>query len=489
MALLDTVISEVAGKFGLGSSATALVREVLSLVVGSPGGFGGFLNRVKSAGLGTELISWLGNTEAAPLLHTQVEKLFGSTVLSGIAQKLGLGDSVVSTATAFVLPKLIGLLTPGGSVPATLPAEVIRFLSPAPSGVPRHADRPAERKGLGWLWAALGVLALAAVGWLLTNFFAGDEKPVQTAQAPAPVTTPAPVAPPTPAPVAKPAPAPVAPPAPAPVAKPAPAPAPVPAPSLPATFSISNEKGIVRYSGVVHDEATRQSILNELKATYGADKIKGDITVDAQRADAPWLAKLHDALGKLKIKGVEALFSDHSVNIGGLVDGVERTRLYKFLAGLFGGDWKVGALSDHFGEVVSSANKNAATSLAALKPGFSAADLVGVLNLSILNFPTASAEIGSQELALLQNAAAKIKTLPAATVIEIDGYTDNTGSDERNVSLSQRRADAVRKSLVDAGVAPAALVAKGFGSANPIASNDSVEGRFRNRRIEYRVGR
>jgi OmpA-OmpF porin, OOP family len=58
-----------------------------------------------------------------------------------------------------------------------------------------------------------------------------------------------------------------------------------------------------------------------------------------------------------------------------------------------------------------------------------------------------------------------------------------------NVPLSQRRADAVRKTLVDAGVAPAALTAKGFGSANPIASNDSVEGRFRNRRIEYRVAK
>ena len=95
MALLDTVISEVAGKFGLGSSATALVREVLTLVVGSPGGFSGFLNRVRSAGLGTELMSWLGNPQAAPLLHTQVEKLFGSTVLSGIALVAGFALVIV----------------------------------------------------------------------------------------------------------------------------------------------------------------------------------------------------------------------------------------------------------------------------------------------------------------------------------------------------------------------------------------------------------
>jgi outer membrane protein OmpA-like peptidoglycan-associated protein len=258
---------------------------------------------------------------------------------------------------------------------------------------------------------------------------------------------------------------------------------------LPATFSITNDNGVIHYSGVVHDEATRQSILNELKAVYGADNIKGDIAVDDHRASAPWLEKLHAALENLKIPGLQALFSGASIHLGGLADDVERTRLYKFLAGLFGSDWKIGALSDHFGDVVTTANKTAATSLASLKPGFSAADLIGVLNLSILNFPTASAEIGSEELALLQSAANQIKTLPAGTVIEIAGYTDNTGSDEVNVPLSQRRADAVRKTLVDSGVAPAALTAKGFGSANPVASNETVEGRFRNRRIEYRVAK
>jgi outer membrane protein OmpA-like peptidoglycan-associated protein/uncharacterized protein YidB (DUF937 family) len=487
MALLDTVISEVAGKFGLGSSATALVREVLTLVVGSPGGFGGFLNRVKSAGLGTELMSWLGNAQAAPLLHTQVEKLFGSTVLSGIAQKLGLGDSVVSTATAFLLPKLIGVLTPGGSIPTTLPPEVTGFLStPAARAVPAHGGHVEAPRSLGWLWSMIGVLALAGLAWLLTILFSGDKQPMQTAQAPAPVTAPAPVSPPAPAHVTAPA-APAQVTSAAPVA--APAPAAVPAPSLPATFSISNENGIIHYTGVVHDEATRQSILNELKAVYGADKIKGDIAVDDHRASAPWMDKFHAALENLKLPGLQALFSGASIHLGGLVDDVERTRLYKYLAGLFGGDWKIGALSDHFGDVITSANKTAATSLASLKPGFSATDLVGVMNLSIMNFSTASAEFGPEELALLQSAATQIKTLPAGTVIEIDGYTDNSGSDEVNIPLSQRRADAVRKTLVDAGVAPAALTAKGFGSANPIASNESVEGRFRNRRIEYRIAK
>jgi outer membrane protein OmpA-like peptidoglycan-associated protein len=87
----------------------------------------------------------------------------------------------------------------------------------------------------------------------------------------------------------------------------------------------------------------------------------------------------------------------------------------------------------------------------------------------------------------LQSAAAQIKELKPGTVLEIAGYTDNTGDAAANVALSQQRADAVRNVLIHAGVDPSMLVAKGYGSANPIGSNDLLEGRFRNRRIEYRI--
>jgi outer membrane protein OmpA-like peptidoglycan-associated protein len=89
--------------------------------------------------------------------------------------------------------------------------------------------------------------------------------------------------------------------------------------------------------------------------------------------------------------------------------------------------------------------------------------------------------------ALLQKAAAQIKKLKPGTVLEIAGYTDNTGNAAANVSLSQQRAEAVRNELIKNGVDPAMLVAKGYGGANPIAGNDLLEGRFRNRRIEFHV--
>ena len=71
--------------------------------------------------------------------------------------------------------------------------------------------------------------------------------------------------------------------------------------------------------------------------------------------------------------------------------------------------------------------------------------------------------------------------------IEIGAYTDNEGKENFNVKTSQARADAVKKWLVEHGVAEARLVTKGYGPANPIASNKTKEGRAKNKRIEITI--
>jgi outer membrane protein OmpA-like peptidoglycan-associated protein len=71
--------------------------------------------------------------------------------------------------------------------------------------------------------------------------------------------------------------------------------------------------------------------------------------------------------------------------------------------------------------------------------------------------------------------------------IEVGGYTDNVGGDEMNQKLSEDRAGAVRDYLVNQGVAPASVSARGFGNASPVASNDNSAGRQENRRVELVV--
>jgi len=138
-------------------------------------------------------------------------------------------------------------------------------------------------------------------------------------------------------------------------------------------------------------------------------------------------------------------------------------------------------------EQVRLASERASAALASLKPGFTPQDLVQVLNIYVINFDTSSAQIPDYSMAFLNQAAQAIKAAPAGTVIEIGGNTDNTGDEASNLTLSQQRADAVRNYLVQQGVDPNTLVAKGYGSTKPVATNDTDEGKFHNRRIEFTV--
>lgn len=86
----------------------------------------------------------------------------------------------------------------------------------------------------------------------------------------------------------------------------------------------------------------------------------------------------------------------------------------------------------------------------------------------------------------VQAIAALLQAMPAASV-RIEGHTDSQGAADANLKLSQRRADAVRAALVDAGVAGSSVQAVGRGAEAPVADNASASGRARNRRVEVIV--
>lgn len=87
---------------------------------------------------------------------------------------------------------------------------------------------------------------------------------------------------------------------------------------------------------------------------------------------------------------------------------------------------------------------------------------------------------------VLREVADAIKSRPEIVRVEVQGHTDDSGDEEYNVDLSQRRAEAVRKWLVDKGGVPAdKLVAKGYGFSRPIADNRVRTGRQRNRRVQF----
>jgi uncharacterized protein YidB (DUF937 family) len=343
MAIFDTLIDDVASQFGLGSNAGPLVREMLSMITGTPGGVGGFLNNMKAAGLSSDVASWMGHANAAPLSAATVERALGSTALTGIASRLGLAPTLVTSAIGYALPKVLGLLTPGGVVPTSLPAEVTNFASAAP--ISRVASAPVGRVAdaayqtirrvttpaapaqvsprridvyhapeahdepamTSWLWPLLGALAILGLGLL---FWPTGNRQIAPPVAQAPIVTPTP-----------------------------------PAPALtPPRLEIANDNGVAHVSGVVHDEATKNDILNAIKGVFGADKVQGDIAVDLNRAAPPWLVNFRNGIEALRTPGAQAVFDGNSVNVGGAIGEDQVNRITQSMRSVLGGSLIFGAL-------------------------------------------------------------------------------------------------------------------------------------------------
>jgi outer membrane protein OmpA-like peptidoglycan-associated protein len=104
-----------------------------------------------------------------------------------------------------------------------------------------------------------------------------------------------------------------------------------------------------------------------------------------------------------------------------------------------------------------------------------------------INFKKDSAEItGKQSFQVLDVVASVLMANPNISV-EVQGHTDDTGSREHNLELSQNRAESVVAYLVEKGVPSDRLVAKGYGPDEPIEDNSTKQGKAANRRVEFHV--
>lgn len=108
------------------------------------------------------------------------------------------------------------------------------------------------------------------------------------------------------------------------------------------------------------------------------------------------------------------------------------------------------------------------------------------LPVEAIRFKRASAKLSPAGKHILDKVAKFAKSCPEAR-IEIEGHTDSEGAPERNLRLSQARADAAVSWLVEAGVDAGRVRAKGHGAKRPAMPNDSAENRALNRRIEFSI--
>ncbi len=105
-----------------------------------------------------------------------------------------------------------------------------------------------------------------------------------------------------------------------------------------------------------------------------------------------------------------------------------------------------------------------------------------------VQFEFDSAKIKSVSHSLLDEVAKVIKENPQIKKLQVEGHASSEGSDDHNMKLSDRRAKAVMKYLTDkGGVAKGMLSSKGYGETQPIASNDTDDGKEKNRRVEFTI--
>jgi len=107
-----------------------------------------------------------------------------------------------------------------------------------------------------------------------------------------------------------------------------------------------------------------------------------------------------------------------------------------------------------------------------------------VLNMpGNITFETGSADLNANFFSVLDSVSAVVKEYNK-TIIDVSGHTDNVGSDQSNMLLSQRRAGTVGQYLRTKGVQDQRIATTGYGESHPVSTNDTPEGRSQNRRVE-----
>jgi OOP family OmpA-OmpF porin len=104
-----------------------------------------------------------------------------------------------------------------------------------------------------------------------------------------------------------------------------------------------------------------------------------------------------------------------------------------------------------------------------------------------IQFALGKSEILSASFALMDELAKTIQENPQVQKVSIEGHASDEGDDKYNLLLSKARAEAVRQYLITKGVSAERLSSTGFGETKPLVSNDTPDGREKNRRVEFHI--
>jgi peptidoglycan-binding protein ArfA len=313
--------------------------------------------------------------------------------------------------------------------------------------------------GLGWLLALLAIpLLLALLGWgALDKSHKGVEVAVPSVNPSATLSVPSATAPN----------------------------ANVPGAGL-GSLSILRNGNDITLSGDLPDLATKTSLLDTLKAAFGPDvNLIDNLNIKAG-VNAPDLS----ALGAVLKAAVD--IPDFGWKVDGdtitLIGTAPSEDVKAAVAAAAATAWPNVKIDNQI-QVVTATPAPATPAPAAPAPGGACsslqADITALLSTPI-NFDSDGFTLAASSQPMLTQVADKVKGCPDAK-IAVNGYTDSSGNDTINIPLSGNRAKSVADFLVSQGLAAGSVTSQGLGSADPIASNDTPDGKAKNRRVEITV--
>ncbi|PXX23791.1 MULTISPECIES: OmpA family protein [Burkholderia] len=249
----------------------------------------------------------------------------------------------------------------------------------------------------------------------------------------------------------------------------------------------TNALGAPAVQALLDSDDQRPAVVDPLLARFGKGHFSASLRAGGKGA-AVWLDHLDALLPFIAVPGAELTVERHRVMLGGLApDNAEgwRQRLQQTLGPAF--DVQVFDKA----AAVSRATDSFLHAMAALlqadsmcNPGQAAA----VLNRQVVDFaagddrlPPSATENLSTSAQLMKTCAVRNQALRFTIIAHADRANDGAGL----LGLTQRRADAIRNFLVNAGVSAASLVAQGVGEDRPVAGTLTAAGQFANRRVEF----
>jgi OOP family OmpA-OmpF porin len=235
------------------------------------------------------------------------------------------------------------------------------------------------------------------------------------------------------------------------------------------TFAALHTNGATELWGILPDQEIIDSIEAAAIEVYGSDQVVnnmavGEVTESPHLAFLPLLFEVADGLDPWEFS-----LADGQIIYTGL--GQDRET--------------VAAKRNAFAEYADSASFVRGQVSLEVDPDAVAASLTDLL-AGGANFETGSAILSAEAEVKLAEVIEIMMENPS-TVLNVEGHTDNQGDAASNQALSEARAQAVVDYLVTGGIGEGRLTAVGYGEARPIATNDTAEGRARNRRIEFVV--